>query len=547
LRARACFSSRAGEQARVRELAADAAHGLQRRRRIVHREHDGRRLARMHAAQQLGARRVAEVDGRARAVLQRHQLGVVLERDPGDVLAGQQLGQLLAHAPEAGDDHAAARRRRFGIGLRRRARARARLPACADGASQPGQQRRDEQRQAHGQHHARAEAGVQQPAGDGIADHDEGEFAALAQQQAALDGAAPGQAAQAQQRRDHAGLAQHQAGDGAGQPQGRLHDLQHVHAHAHRHEEQAHEQALERLDHQLDLVLEFRLGQQQAGDQRAQRHRQSRHPAQARDAEGGQQDQRHKHVRLPVAGEGAEQGPDHAAADQVDEGDGDGRLGHREQHLHGDVHAAAGAAARERADQDQDRHHGQVLEHQHGERGLAQRRTGIVALAQQLHDDGRRGQRQHQAQHQGRVHAGRQQQRHRAPEQRRAQHDLGGADAEYPAPHRPQARRRQLQADHEHQEQHAQLGEHRDVLVVGEGEPAERVHVLGHAPQTEGAEQGADGEEAQHRVDAQALQRGDQDAGQGQEQEDFPQKGEGVLLLHGRASVMTNRSIVNER
>lgn len=61
-----------------------------------------------------------------------------------------------------------------------------------------------------------------------------------------------------------------------------------------------------------------------------------------------------------------------------------------------------------------------------------------------------------------------------------------------------------------------------------------------------GAEQGADGEEAQHRVDAQALQRGDQDAGEGEEQEDFPQKGEGVLLLHGRTSVMTNRSIVNE-
>nr|GFD57458.1 hypothetical protein [Tanacetum cinerariifolium] len=39
--------------------------------------------------------------------------------------------------------------------------------------------------------------------------------------------------------------------------------------------------------------------------------------------------------------------------------------------------------------------------------------------------------------------------------------------------------------------------------------------------------------ETQHLVDAQPLQQRNQDAGEGEEQEDFPQKGKGVLLLHG--------------
>jgi hypothetical protein len=67
--------------------------------------------------------------------------------------------------------------------------------------------------------------------------------------------------------------------------------------------------------------------------------------------------------------------------------------------------------------------------------------------------------------------------------------------------------------------------------------------VFGQAAQAEGAEQGADGEEAEHLVDAQALQGGDEDAGEGQEQEDFPQEGEGVLLLHGWASRVTTQSL----
>jgi hypothetical protein len=90
-------------------------------------------------------------------------------------------------------------------------------------------------------------------------------------------------------------------------------DLARVHAHPDRHEEQAHEQALEGLDHQLDFVPELGLGQQQAGDQGAERHRQAGSGRQSGDAEGAEQDQRHEHVGLAVAGEGLEQRMDHAS------------------------------------------------------------------------------------------------------------------------------------------------------------------------------------------------------------------------------------------
>ena len=46
-----------------------------------------------------------------------------------------------------------------------------------------------------------------------------------------------------------------------------------------RDEEQAQQQALERLDVGLELVAVLRVGQQHAGQERAQRHRQADHAA----------------------------------------------------------------------------------------------------------------------------------------------------------------------------------------------------------------------------------------------------------------------------
>ena len=68
------------------------------------------------------------------------------------------------------------------------------------------------------------------------------------------------------------------AGDQPGLGQ---HALQ-VDAHAHGHEEQAQQQALERIDLRFEFVAEFRIGQQHAGEERAQARRQARRPASAR-------------------------------------------------------------------------------------------------------------------------------------------------------------------------------------------------------------------------------------------------------------------------
>jgi hypothetical protein len=120
----------------------------------------------------------------------------------------------------------------------------------------------------------------------------------------------------------------------------------------------------------------------------------------------------------------------------------------------------------------------------------------------------------------------------RAADQHGAHHHLDGAGAEHPGPHRPQARRGEFEADHEHQEQHADLGEHLHALAAGEGEPGQLGKTRGDQAQAERAEQGTGSKEAEHLVDAQPLQRGNEDAGEDQEQDDFPEKREGVLLLH---------------
>ncbi|MFC0250703.1 hypothetical protein [Massilia consociata] len=57
--------------------------------------------------------------------------------------------------------------------------------------------------------------------------------------------------------------------------------------------------------------------------------------------------------------------------------------------------------------------------------------------------------------------------------------------------------------------------------------------IAGQQAEPEGADQHAGSQEADYLVDAQALQGGNQDAGEHQEEEDFPQEGEGMLLLHG--------------
>ena len=120
-----------------------------------------------------------------------------------------------------------------------------------------------------------AHAGLDDFLGHREADDDEGELAARTEQRRGLDRRRPGHAEQAQQHDQHARLDDDQ-------PEKPEHDRQRVapqvgdvEAHADGEEEHAEQEALERFDRRLDGAVILGLGQQQSGDESAQRHRQA--------------------------------------------------------------------------------------------------------------------------------------------------------------------------------------------------------------------------------------------------------------------------------
>ena len=74
---------------------------------------------------------------------------------------------------------------------------------------------------------------------------------------------------------DQQRLDDDQADDAAGEQQRLAQQLAHVDVHADGEEENAEQQALERLDGRFDRLAVFGLGEQQAGDEGAERHRQA--------------------------------------------------------------------------------------------------------------------------------------------------------------------------------------------------------------------------------------------------------------------------------
>ena len=92
-----------------------------------------------------------------------------------------------------------------------------------------------------------------------------------------------------------------------------------VRRHADRDEEQAEQQALERLDVGLELVAILAVGEQHAGDERAERHREARTFEQQRGAEHDEQRRRRERFLDARVGNEAQHGPQRVAAgvDQI--------------------------------------------------------------------------------------------------------------------------------------------------------------------------------------------------------------------------------------
>jgi hypothetical protein len=242
-------------------------------------------------------------------------------------------------------------------------------------------------------------------------------------------------------------------------------------------------------------VAELRVRQQHAGEEGAEAGRQA-------DLDHQQRCPDHHHQRgggedlvAPVPRRDAEHRPQQpaSAGDQgqhcsdLDEvvggwmrGDGGGRRQHRDQR-------------QQRDDRD-------VLQQQDGEGGAAMPGGELLAFREQLQHEGRRGQRQDQADDQRRLP--RQAECHRgAREQRAGDQNLGGAGAEDALAQGPQARRLQLQADDEQQQHHAELGEMKDPVDIGEQLEAP------------GADDDAGREIAEHRTEAQAARDRHRDHG----------------------------------
>ena len=238
-------------------------------------------------------------------------------------------------------------------------------------------------RQGHRHHQMRADLRPHEPLRDARADQGEREFAAGTEQQRDLARHGETQPQRQRQHENDRGLDRDQSERKAEREQRPGDDRADVQAGADRHEEQAEQQALERLDRHLDLAPVFGFGQQQSGDECAERHRQAGHRRHDRRAHDDQQARGHEEFRRMRLGDLMEQRPQQQPAGADDER----QRGRRRQD--GEQQSLAQAAAQALAAHAEHRHHEQhgrdhqVLRQQHGESGAAGRlfRAGDVRPA----------------------------------------------------------------------------------------------------------------------------------------------------------------------
>jgi hypothetical protein len=145
--------------------------------------------------------------------------------------------------------------------------------------------------------------------------------------------------------------------------------------------------AIEWFDIGFDLVAELAVGEQQAGEERPERHRQAGQAGQPGRHEDGQQRHCDEYLVAPGAGDDMEQAAQHEMAHDQDQGDRQDRLHQDAGNL--DPEGGAGGIAAEYRDQHEDRHDGEILEQQHGEADPAMSRGELSAFRQELQDHSR--------------------------------------------------------------------------------------------------------------------------------------------------------------
>ena len=198
----------------------------------------------------------------------------MLDGDKAHPLFGQHLAHHLPDPAVAGDDDVAVERTQRYI-LRQPGWRHAAVDGVAQPLAQAGHKRCYQHGHADHDEHELPDRACDEIEAERKPDHDEGEFAALAQQQAAFACPPPGQAEHTQQHGDDQSLERKQAHDRERNPHRLREQRAQIDAHAHRQEEQPHQQALEGLDGDLDFMTELGFRNDEAGQQRAQSHRQA--------------------------------------------------------------------------------------------------------------------------------------------------------------------------------------------------------------------------------------------------------------------------------
>ena len=460
---------RAGHDIDVRRMGADQRGGPHRCGAVVNRQYHERDRLQGGAAEQLRIANVAIEHRVSFGAPFVHQGGIGIEGDVGDAAAAEDGADGMAEAAIAGDDGA-----RTGVMC-----VRWREPGfrcCALLPRKPRAPARTKFGQDGGEHHGQrnhCDGGDKELVADhacrlGCAEHHKAELAALGQQQrhphCRAAASAEAQAQDVDERCLDADDGEHMDA----QFERMLHQRLDVDRHADGNEKQAHQQTFVGFHRSFNLQTVARGGQHHAHQKSTQRHRHAGVIHRQRGDKHGCHCRQKKRFAVIVARQIVEQARHYVVPARCD-----GRH-HRNRDAYFFPERRAQVqhtGVRQNRHRRQQRHHGEVLHQQDGERGLPVRCRNLAFVAQQLHHDGSGRQRE----------AGTGQQCDRPaelkqPEVQRDQqcrhHDLQRAESKQHAPQIPQPARIHLQPDQKHQQHHAELGELAHAVDVGrDGRP----------------------------------------------------------------------------
>ncbi|MNK99579.1 hypothetical protein D3C87_1199830 [compost metagenome] len=481
----------------------------QRRRRVGIRHNQRGGAVDTGGDQRLAAAGIAIDHGVASPGGLAHAVRVEVQRHVVDALALEHMRQVLPAPAKSADDRVLLGLQALGGDAGHVERLHQPFvggKAQHDGVAVLDQERRRQHRQQHRGQDDLDQHRIHQPDPVDLVQQHEAELARLRQPQTGTDGHTLPRAEQPRQHRDQHQLEQDRHEQ---QPQHQP-DVRNHHADVQQHadgdEEQPQQHVAERLDVLLHLVPVGRFRDQHARQERAERHRQAQPLGQRGHAERDQQQVQHEQFLRAPRRHHVEPAAHQPLPDEEDQAEGHHDL---------DRGQAQGrrqlpGVARERRDDDQQRHHGQILEQQHADDVAAVLGLQLHALGKHLGDDGRRGHGQRPAQRHrglpGQASPGRERPAGRHHEPHR-QHHLGAAQPEHEPFHRAELAQVELEPDREHQEDHAEFGQ---VLGLG-GIAGQRERV--------GTDQDANRQVAQHGWQLQHAESHHAENGGGQQHE----------------------------